>query len=70
MSSMFLACIVDNLLVYFKSSVTSFPPFGLVLSARLSRKASLLPAPITDAARSASFARIWRGVSVEVGMSK
>lgn len=56
--------------MYFKSSVTSTPPFGVDLRDKRSKTDALLSLPMTDAARVARFSRIWTGVSVEVGMSK
>lgn len=57
-------------LVYFKSSVTAFPPFGVDLSARWSWNAATLSCPIESPTSLASFSRIWSGVRVDVGMSK
>ena len=56
--------------MYFKSSVTAVPPFGEDFRLRLLAKSPFRSSPMTEAASAASFSRIWRGVRVEVGMSK
>lgn len=69
------ACITRDmasfcLLVYLKSLVTSTPPFADDLSVRASLNAPTWLSPMTPVAISASFARMSRGVMVEVGISK
>ena len=62
--------------MYFKSSVTEMPPFGVplgvmsVLNCAAESAAQKLEPPSVSAARSLSFWRIWVGVRLEEGMSK
>jgi hypothetical protein len=59
-----------NIPLYFKSSLTAFPPFGLPFNASKSENWSTAFAGMTLAARSASFWRIWRMVRSCDGISK
>lgn len=59
----------NNLLVYFRSSVTATPPLGELLSFKSSLNSVSCVGDMTVPASFARLSRIWRGVSVDVGIS-